>query len=118
MYSNDYSKTKRLMEQTARDVLKSKASIQAIAEKKGDLENMEDIPYSKFEFSYNLVLKMKSKRKELNMSQVELARLSRVNRTTISKIESFQRLIVNLDVILRILDVLGLKMTIVDEKYD
>ena len=58
------------------------------------------------------------KRDKKNLTQSELAKLSNVNRTTIAKLESFQRLVVNLDVILRLLDALDLKLTISDKMSD
>ncbi len=84
-----------------------------------DMSNENDfireISNSRYEFTVELVKDILTKRKEKNLTQSELAKLSNVNRTTIAKLESFQRLIVNLDVILRLLDALDLKLTIIDK---
>lgn len=76
---------------------------------------IREISNSRYEFTVELVKNILIKRKEKNLTQSELAKLSKVNRTTIAKLESFQRLIVNLDVILRLLDALDLKLIISDK---
>ncbi len=84
-----------------------------------DISNEEglirEISNSRYEFTVELVKNMLIKRDKKNLTQSELAKLSNVNRTTIAKLESFQRLVVNLDVILRLLDALDLKLTISDK---
>lgn len=84
-----------------------------------DISNDEglirEISNSRYEFTVELVKNMLIKRDKKNLTQSELAKLSNVNRTTIAKLESFQRLVVNLDVILRLLDALDLKLTISDK---
>lgn len=79
-------------------------------------EHAQTISPSRFEFTYDLVMNLSRKRKEMNMTQAELSRKSKVNRATISKIESFQRLVVNLDVILNLLDALNLKLSISEKE--
>lgn len=76
---------------------------------------IREISNSRYEFTVELVKNIIVKRNEKNLTQLELAKLSNVNRTTIAKLESFQRLIVNLDVILRLLDALDLKLIISDK---
>lgn len=84
-----------------------------------DISNEEglirEISSSRYEFTVELVKNILIKREEKNLTQLELAKLSNVNRTTIAKLESFQRLVVNLDVILRLLDALDLKLIISDK---
>lgn len=98
------------------DVLRQEIKKQA---KNGNIDddkaNVFEISLSKFEFTHEFVVNIINKRKELNLTQSKLSELANVNRSTISKIESFQRIIVNLDVILRILDALDLKLTITDK---
>lgn len=87
--------------------------------KSKDISNEEglirEISSSRYEFTVELVKNILIKREEKNLTQLELAKLSNVNRTTIAKLESFQRLVVNLDVILRLLDALDLKLIISDK---
>lgn len=72
----------------------------------------EEITDLRFEFTANVAITIKERRKQLKITQEQLSKMSNVNRTTIAKLESFQRLIVNVDIILKLLDALGLKLFI------
>lgn len=80
-----------------------------------DKSTVEEVSLSRFEFTNELVTNIIAKRKELNLTQSQLSKLSKVNRSTIAKIESFQRFVVNLNVILRLLDALDLKLSITNK---
>lgn len=73
-------------------------------------------PQSFYEFSYLLAKTIKETRIRSGMTQNELSKMSNVNRTTIAKLECHQRLLVNINVIIRLLDSMDLKLCIENKK--
>lgn len=78
-------------------------------------ELLEEIETSLYEFSKLLVEKVKTKRTSLGLTQEGLSKISKVNRTTIAKLESYQRIIMNINVIIKLLDSLDLKLNIIEK---
>ena len=78
-------------------------------------ELLDKIETSFYEFSDLLVKTVKSKRTSLGLTQEELSKISKVNRTTIAKLESHQRIIMNINVIIKLLDSLDLKLNIIEK---
>ena len=72
---------------------------------------IKEISDLRYDFNIELVKKIILQRKKYKWTQQKLAEVSKVNRTTIAKLESFQRF-VNLDVALKLLNALDLKLCI------
>ena len=77
---------------------------------------MIQAPVQFYDFSYMLANTIRETRIRLGITQDELSKRSNVNRTTIAKLESHQRLLVNIKVINRLLDSMDLELCIINKK--
>ena len=83
--------------------------------KKNNEQLIEEVPTLLFEFTQSLVENVKTRRKALGLTQEELSKISKVNRTTIAKLENYQRFVMNVNVIIKLLDSLDLKLNITEK---
>lgn len=68
-----------------------------------------------YEFTYELVNKIKERRIENGLSQEQLAKLAGVGRATIARLESWQYVSSSLTPIFKILNVLDLKLCVIEK---
>lgn len=81
----------------------------------GDYANIERLPkedVARFLFNARFAQCLVQRRKEMGLTQEALAEKSGVNRVTIAKLESFQRL-ASTEVILKLLDALDMEIQFV-----
>lgn len=74
-----------------------------------------DLDVAQYEFTITLVEAIIRKRKAMNLSQEQLAKMAGVGRATIARLESWQRVSINLKVAFKLLNALNLKLIISDE---
>lgn len=77
--------------------------------------NITDLDVAQYEFTITLVEAIIRKRKAMNLSQEQLAKIAGVGRATIARLESWQRVSINLKVAFKLLNALNLKLMISDE---
>lgn len=81
----------------------------------GEYTNIDRLPkeeFARFLFNARFAQCLVERRKELGLTQEALAKKSGVNRVTIAKLESFQRL-ASTEVILKLLDALDMEIQFV-----
>lgn len=82
----------------------------------GESEKLDSLPkeeFARFLFNARFARCLVQRRKELGLTQEALANKSGVNRVTIAKLESFQRL-ASTEVILKLLDALNMEIQFVE----